>query len=75
MKDSKPIGKYKVGLPGSEAYKAKTPPKIRMIGEIFLFAGFAISVIAVPVGLPAWVIAAGSISGYLGKKLAKMFGE
>ena len=68
-------GAYNIGLPGTKAYKAKTPRKFRLVGEIFLFAGFAIGALAMPFGLPAWVIAAGSVAGYLGKKVTKMVGE
>lgn len=69
------IGGYNVGLPGTKVYKARTPRKFRLVGEIFLFAGFVIGALAVPIGLPAWVIAAGSVAGYLGKKVTKMVGE
>jgi hypothetical protein len=66
---------YKIGLPGTKTYKAKTPKKFRIVGEAFLFVGFAIGALAMPLGLPAWVIAAGSVAGYLGKKVTKMVGE
>jgi len=69
------VGGLRIGLPGTKAYKAKTPRRFRLVGEIFLFAGFAIGALAMPVGLPAWVIAAGSVAGYLGKKVTKMVGE
>lgn len=69
------IAGVKVGLPGTKTYKSKTPKKIRFVGEVFLFAGFAIGALAMPLGLPAWVIAAGSVAGYLGKKVTKMVGE
>ena len=69
------VGGLRIGLPGTKTYKAKTPRKFRLVGEIFLFAGFAIGALAMPVGLPAWVIAAGSVAGYLGKKVTKMVGE
>lgn len=69
------VGSYNVGLPGTKAYKAKTPKKFRIVGEAFLFVGFAIGALAMPLGLPAWVIAAGSVAGYLGKKVTKMVGE
>ena len=73
--DTVSVGKYNVGLPFTESYKKQTPKPIKIAGEVCLFIGGAITIVAGALSLPAWVIVAGGISSLAGRHIAKMFSE
>jgi membrane protein YqaA with SNARE-associated domain len=69
------VGKYKVGLPGSDSYKAITPKSVKIVGETLLFIGSGVAIIAGAFTLPGWVVVTGSLAGLAGRYIAKCFSE
>jgi hypothetical protein len=69
------IGKYKVGLPGSNSYNSKTPKTIKTISETLILIGTGVSIIAVSFTLPPVVIVAGSLAALFGRYGLKCFSE
>jgi len=69
------VGNYKVGIPGSESYKAKTPKKLKAISEVLVLLGSAVTIIAASITLPPVVIAAGGVSVLVGRYGIKCFSE
>lgn len=69
------VGKYKVGLPGSESYKAKTPRPVKIASETLTFIGGSIAIIAGAVTLQPWLIALGGIATLGGRFALKCFSE
>ncbi len=69
------IGKYKIGLPGSDSYKAITPKPVKVIGETLLFIGSGVAIVAGAFTMPGWVVVAGSLAGLAGRYVCKCFSE
>lgn len=68
--------KYTVGLPFvSDSYKAKTPPKLKNVGEAFVFVGSAVTIVASSFSPPGWVIMLGGLATLTGRFVVKCFGE
>lgn len=68
------IGKYKIGLPlVSNSYKSRTPKGIKTAGEICIFAGGVVALVAGAFTPPGWVLMAGGIATLSGRFIAKMF--
>ena len=67
------LGKVKIGMPGSESYKAKTPKKLKTVGETMVFVGSAVALLAGGLTLPGWLVMAGGLSTLTGRFFIKMF--
>lgn len=69
-------GKHKIGVPFvSDAYKAKTPRKLKMLGDSLVFVGASISIIASTLTPPGWVVMVGGLAGLAGRFIVKCVGE
>lgn len=65
------VGKYNIGAPGSDSYKAQTPKKLKFISEGLIAVGSIIGVLTLPFHWPASIAAIGSslvIAGRFGIK-------
>ena len=74
-KGSVKIGKYKVGLPGSDSYKAKTPKALKIISEGLVAVGSVIGILTLPFHWPVTVGAIGSSLVIFGRFGIKCFSE
>lgn len=69
-------GKIKIGVPFfSEAYKNKTPRKIKLISDSLVFLGSTTTIIAATLTPPGWVIMLGGLATLSGRFLLKCIGE
>ena len=69
------VGKYNIGLPGSDSYKAKTPNTIKTIGEGCILVGSLVTIIAASLTPPGWVLVMGGGATLLGRFFVKCFSE
>lgn len=70
------MGNYKVGLPlVSNSYNERTPKGIKTAGEICLFVGGVVTIVAGVITPPGWIVIAGGIATLSGRFIAKMFSK
>ena len=75
-KEIKINSKYSVGLPFiSDAYKSRTPKKLKNVGETLVFIGGAVAIVAGTLSPPGWVIMAGGLATLAGRFVIKCFAE
>ena len=68
--------KVKIGLPlVSEAYKARTPNRIKIASESLVFVGSAITIVAAYFTPPGWLIMTSGLATLTGRFILKCFGE
>lgn len=63
--------KYRIGLPGGESWKSKTPSKLKNFGEGLVLVGGLVTLAIGSLTPPAWVVYAGGAATLVGRFLIK----